>query len=573
MRITYASATNFGSFGNISINYGDNHLTLVSGATGSGKSTLLDIPSWVLFGKTSKGGAVEEIRSWGTSLTEGTCQVVLSNGSSCTVTRIRGKGEGLSTDLYWKETEDSTPVRGKDLSDTQRLLEQKLGIGYELFITASYFHEFSPVTGFYTATAKQRRQLFEQITDLSFVTNISEELTSYKKVCKTELEKVMKTFERQVVEIKSLHERVDSLNASSVKWALKHKQEIERLANLADKFKEIKLAKIVEAEERVKQWDMDTVAEIQVCQKEITKTTTIDLAILQKEEQYASAAYQKLAESKCSECGGPKAMAEAKEAERTHRKWVSKIEDAIRESSRRDELLQRKEKLVKSRNPHIIALTSAAQLANSAWDQLTVHKVIENPFLEQINASADQLLKTKLAMDETAASRSVCEDALSCAEHLEELVPKVRAELLFNAIKQVESDTNRYLSIYFDGEISVEFTPDNDKLDIKIQKNGNDCVYTQLSKGQRGLLKLTFAVSLMEMSSNNSGVHFDNLFFDEALDGFDMDLKVKAYSLFEELATRHKNILVIDHSIELQNMFSNQILVTLDGDKSQIETL
>ncbi len=90
-------------------------------------------------------------------------------------------------------------------------------------------------------------------------------------------------------------------------------------------------------------------------------------------------------------------------------------------------------------------------------------------------------------------------------------------------------------------------------------------------KGQRQMLKLSFVLSVMAAASNKAGVHFDNLFFDEALDGLDTDMKVKAYGLLEELATRHGSVLVIDHAPEFQALFDRRYHVTLDGDHSHIE--
>jgi ABC-type lipoprotein export system ATPase subunit len=96
--------TNFGSYKHLEFDFNSNGLTLISGPTGSGKSTLCDIVPWILFGRTSKGGAVDEVRSWDAE--EATTGTLMLHGIS--ITRSR-KPNDLTIDGR----------RGKDLNDTQ----------------------------------------------------------------------------------------------------------------------------------------------------------------------------------------------------------------------------------------------------------------------------------------------------------------------------------------------------------------------------------------------------------------------------------------------------------------------
>jgi len=110
-----------------------------------------------------------------------------------------------------------------------------------------------------------------------------------------------------------------------------------------------------------------------------------------------------------------------------------------------------------------------------------------------------------------------------------------------------------------------------DKLDVAVWKNGNECAYSQLSKGQRQLLKLSFGVAIMQSVSQRHGLHFNALFFDEALDGISDNFKAKTYRLFEQLATKYDSVFVVDHSDSLKSMFDNKIEVTLVNGHSVIE--
>ena len=136
---------------------------------------------------------------------------------------------------------------------------------------------------------------------------------------------------------------------------------------------------------------------------------------------------------------------------------------------------------------------------------------------------------------------------------------------------EVETATNTYLEKYFDAELRVSFSLDADSLDATIHKNGYECIYKQLSKGQRGLLKLCFSVAVQQAVSDNKGVRFDNLFYDESLDGYDDNLKIKAFRLFEELAQGRESLLVIDHNVSFQQLFHTVFTVSMEGDHSVLE--
>ena len=75
----------------------------------------------------------------------------------------------------------------------------------------------------------------------------------------------------------------------------------------------------------------------------------------------------------------------------------------------------------------------------------------------------------------------------------------------------------------------------------------------------------------MKVSANSAGIQFENLFFDESLDGLDDELKTKAFDLFSELEKDHSSILMIDHAPSFQNLFQNKYKITIDSDISAIE--
>ena len=207
MKLGRCEAWNFGSYSHIELDLADQGLGLIYGKTGSGKSTIPDIPCWTLFGITAKNGTADEVRSWQSpnEPTKAVLNVRLSQGA-IEVTRIRGKAG--QNDLYWIES--STPdkkERGKDLVETQRHLCSRLGVDASLYLSASYFCDFSPSGQFFVAKAKDRRELFEKIASLDFPVSLAEKLSGARKAAKIELE-------QKEIDLAKCHGKLEQMRAS-----------------------------------------------------------------------------------------------------------------------------------------------------------------------------------------------------------------------------------------------------------------------------------------------------------------------------------------------------------------------
>ncbi len=75
----------------------------------------------------------------------------------------------------------------------------------------------------------------------------------------------------------------------------------------------------------------------------------------------------------------------------------------------------------------------------------------------------------------------------------------------------------------------------------------------------------------MRAVSNHHGVKFEQIFIDEALEGLDESMKLKAWGLLESLSSEYESIFVIDHSESIKAMANNKYKVELINGKSKIE--
>lgn len=668
MRLLNGEFTNFGSYRHLELDFSNVGLGLVYGRTGSGKSTIPDMAAWTLFGVTAKDGGVDEVRSWHSpgEPTTGTLSVELPNGK-ITVCRTRGKAS--QNDLYWFE--EATPdklERGKDIVDTQRKLNQRLGMDSDLFLSGAYFHEFSPSGTFFTAKAKERRSLFERISDLSLPVRLADNASEARKGAKLEhaadvserdtalgrsealrsqFESSCKSSEAWEVGQKAL---IETLGAKSKSFEVEKEVNIAALTKKAEQFEQEKHAKVQVLNGKINTFELDKAKKIQALEVSSTgfdewKNECINAAQKQVEAFEADrnakldawgdelqklhtqikddAEYgaqlgdlkgrlQKLSAEKCKECGGPKAGHGCD----TIREQIAAMEKARYENKSLlqsfDSLADKIEALQSTVNPHLSQVERVKAETNNFLSQIELErakthsyaeqiaqiigqenpypaqigqvKTSSNPYVAQMAAEAEKSNPFKAQLEKLASditleqehvevlSRSIqsLEYRISALTQLYDLSFELRGELLKKSVRDIESSTNAILERHFDAELRVAFTLDADELEVSIKKSGYDCVYRQLSKGQRQLLKLAFVVSIMKASSNRAGVHFANLFFDESLDGLDSDLKVKAFSLFSELETQHESILLIDHAPEFQALFSKRYHVAMTSDESEL---
>jgi DNA repair exonuclease SbcCD ATPase subunit len=493
-----------------------------------------------------KGGTVDEIKNWnnkGDAPTIGTLEVCTNSDNAprttITVTRIRGRSS--ENDLYW--TEAAAPdikVRARDLTDTQIMLNHRLGMNAEEYIASSCFNEFSEASLFFLAKTKDRRELFEKLAKLDLPILVETHTSEHIKYTK----KCIEEKNQRLVTCKALleHSAQDAAHfiKSSKLWDSQHQKAIDNLA------------------QKLATFDTDKENQLSKLQKEIEQ-----LQLLVKSEDYYNEQIKLLGEKPsrdevfCDSCGTLLLSLE-------HEKYFHLYESL--EKDRRSNMNQ----LSKLSELHS-RYNKVHSAPNYCAEFLEEESKKTNPLLSQIG----QLQQASYNFGIEIRDLTICIDEYN--EHilqltlLKELCSTLRVSLLQRAIANAQELTNKYLDAYFDAEIRVLFSAeDADKLSVTIHKNGHQCTYAQLSKGQRQLLRLTFSLAVMEIASNKIGQSVDSLFLDEALDGLDSELKIKAFGLLQELATKHSSVFVIDHAPEFHSLFSNKYKVAMVDDESVV---
>jgi DNA repair exonuclease SbcCD ATPase subunit len=536
MRITRCTALNFGSFKEISFEYTALGLAIISGATGCGKSTLQNIPLWCLYGITAKNGAADDVRAW--DVEEPTYAEVEVNLGYQTITVCRTRGKPSQNDLYWLVPGSGDgPQRGKDLIDTQKILVSLLTVTQEAYLTAACYNEFSPTATFFVDKARDRRELFERISDLSLPIQLSTSIVAEKKILRKEIHNQQSELDTVKGHLSGLIRGKTKTEQQVGLWEQTHQEHITQLTDSAENFDiEIKNTQDTLLK-RQKAWD-DQKAIILLAHNRDKEVLLNKLAAMDA--------------SKCPTCGHSKDPID---------RTADKLESIEREIAR----------VTKETNP-VIEKIATINTENHYIKQLDKAKQEKNPYISLTTEIDKDITNCNSRIENITGNLSTSEREFSALEQLEDLAMQLRVSLLNHAVKSVERETNRYLETYFDSQLLVSFTlKDADTLEVILHKDSHECSFKQLSKGQRTLLKLCFAVSMMKAASDRLITSFNMLQFDEALDGLDDDLKVKAFRLFSELAEEHETILVIDHSEAIKNLFNRKFSVWLNTEGSHID--
>lgn len=569
MRVKSCTVDNFASYEHLEFDFQDQGLTLIQGPTGSGKSTLCDIIPWVLFGRTAKGGAVTEVLSWpGDKSTSGTLRL-----SRMTVTRTRGP-KPKDNDLSFCPN-DGVVTRGKDIPDTQKLINQALGFDIDLYLAGAYLHEFSQTTQFFTTTAKHRRALCEQIADLKLPVELQDKIAFYKKENQTHLEVCQSKISAASKALEYLNTRYDSDFKKSTEWAEKFEAKLTFLKIKADNFEDERKNKldnlytsrdVFETRRSENLVALEGKIKTEMSFIRTPEPLAEKIKILEaKEAELAQA-------SVCTHCGGNKENHALNALLKAKHDVSMQLVANTQHMAQLDRLIREKKEVKATENIFDARIAALTESTNIHLDLAKAHIQEKNPYLEN-------LYDLTAEIQHTAAELSLVRDFLVEVKMetgdlvlLDDIIADFRSVIVKNTIVDIEANTNRLLEKHFDAELRVEFeVQDADKIEVTITKDGNQCVFTQLSKGQRQMLKLAFGVSVMRCVSNHHGLWFNCLFLDEVLDGCDDTVRLKGVRMLEEIALNHESVFLVEHSEAVKAMIDNKYTVSLTNGRSELE--
>lgn len=558
MRLKHLSIKNFGSYKELELDLTNLGLTLIHGATGSGKSTILDAILWTLYGQTGKNTNADDVRGWSSGMENTYGELLVEETFSGTIRIVRVRSTRNCNDLFFSVV-DGSPIRGKDLVDTQRLLTDRLGIDCDGFVGACYYNEFSSAGSFFTAKAKERREVFEQLGDLSLPRILAQRASTVRGEARQIHMVQCRDLHRSRGGYDAIQHQLDNNYLQSKLWEKNQEEKTKERKTKAQNFEQEKQHHIEEIEVQYKAWSESHRIKLN---KEIgTLARLKDLA--DRSPDYDTMIKELKTASKCKECGELNA--------RSNKQLIAYNEAKAMLEVTKNSIAASEEKIAALKdtgNPYQEKLAAAHNAENH---YLGAADPFPNPFLATIADTEEKLRTTSAELTSVSATVKDLEHQISSLGTLMDLASSLRAEVLRSTVKQIEHKTNSYMEEYFDGELRVVFEAVEDDIEISVSKSGYPCGFKQLSKGQRQLLRLCFWLASREARCNHSGQSFNLLLLDEPSDGLDVDMKMKAHRLYEKLALEQESVLVVEHGTEAKSLFTNSFKATLDGDVSRLE--
>ena len=193
MTVLKIKAKNFLSWETLEFELGPG-VTLITGfnyddmtGEGSGKSAILNAPSWCIFGKLPKDTKIDEVIHFGKK----TCSVSVEFGG-ITITRTRNPNDLVLI-------KDGMEIRGKDLKETQSLVEKAVGLSFDTFCQTLYFPQNYPQK-FLSSNQEAKSKILSEIQNLKIYDEAREEVKDRIKSCKTQVQDV--STERSLSEAK-----------------------------------------------------------------------------------------------------------------------------------------------------------------------------------------------------------------------------------------------------------------------------------------------------------------------------------------------------------------------------------
>lgn len=113
-----------------------------------------------------------------------------------------------------------------------------------------------------------------------------------------------------------------------------------------------------------------------------------------------------------------------------------------------------------------------------------------------------------------------------------------------NLVKELEVETNKYLSDMSDGRFAIEFNLVSDKLNVNINDNGNIVEITVLSSGELARVNTSTLLALRKLMNKISSSKINVLFLDEVINVLDHHGREK---LVEVLLEEDLNTFIVSH--------------------------
>lgn len=631
MKLEKLIVQGFGSIRDqVSLPLRDQGLTLILGrnedapraaSNGAGKSLLLDALAWGLWGKTVRGVNHDAV-------------VNDSTGENCLVTVEATEGDDSYVFIRTRKATEGKPNRlevyrnGEDLAkesiaETQVLVDSLLGYSFDVFCAAM------PGAGMNITelTDKQIKELLERVlmtdilgsahktatTDLKGVRASLQDVEGRILVISTTtaglnrqhagaLEAEAKFEESRTIEVKSLKEKIEAVEAALAKAVLvveEGDKAVERVQTLSGHISKLnrelaglwnqegtikaeygkKRSGVAQARHTlkskqedirgtIKRLDKLSGCECPECLQVVSEEQTLHIIEMLKEKVLSID--KELKDLSINEI----ALADQEAGA------LGPVETAIRtmlDLSKRAELemvgLREKVGVAEQERVKVAVQTSTRASLVSTLEKVKTQKSPFQESLKDIEAQVEDVqVQESLAIGE---KESLEEEAGRLQFWVDAFSQKgIRSYMLESVVPMLNASAEKYCQILTDGEMSVEFIArsDNEKFEVKVTHKHGGSSYRASSKGEQARANLVASFAIGDLAASRSHKPLSLRFLDEPFESVDEAGIEAIVQLLNEQSSEFDTVFVVTHQQSLQQMFNKSITAVKRNGETTLET-
>ena len=578
IKLKELTVKNFMSVGNQTqaVNFAQENLTLVLGENldqggddsgsrnGTGKTTIVNALSYALFGNAltniKKDNLINKTNNKNLLVT----LAFEKDGTDYRIERGRKPNvlQFFVNDIA--QTEEETDEAQGDVRETQRDLDELLGMSHDMFKHIVALNTYTEP--FLSMRANDQRVIIEQLLGITLLSEKSETLKEMIRQTKDEILQETANIEAIKKSNENIQKSIDNLLTRQSAWRNQHASELEKIGRAIVELESVDIEAELAKHAELKAYD-DKAAKLKSLNKE---RATLESAIAQAERSVTK--YERelglLASKTCHAC-------EQELHDHKHEEMTATAQGHLDEARRYFDKVTKDLGKISGELAEIGELARRPDTYYDTVEQALKHQnnltTLENQLVQKSHETdtyqeqIDELMDT--AMQEI--SWDGVNNLNSLKEHQEFLLKLLTSKDSFIRKKIIDQNLaylNNRLTYYLDRMGLPHTVLFQNDLTVEITQLGQDLDFDNLSRGERNRLILSLSWSFRDVwESLYQSINL--LFVDELIDnGLDASGVEGALGVLKKMAReRKKNIFLISHRDELVGRVNNVLKVVKEN--------
>jgi DNA repair exonuclease SbcCD ATPase subunit len=551
------SASNFFSWELLEFDF-QSGVTLITGdnlddgtSEGAGKSSIANALCWALYGELPKDTNIDDVIRTG----QKSCMVTVQLNNGSMITRSRKPNQ-----LFISDWEVTSVEQGKDVKETQKMIESLIGMSFDTFCQSVYFAQ-NYTNKFITATQENKAKILSELQDLSV------------------FDKASRQSHEKAKQAKNDHLQVEIEKGYTYNSLVNADRELKTFEQLSQTFDQDRMTQLDEIIGRSYSVSVK-INQLEADIKSIVNLSNIDDKMDELEEiskdlrechnkLYHINALKTVAanETNCPMCGQDLPGAEKiiipddtefklKHAYLTEEHTRISLELAhLMNEKNRNSLLQEK-------------LQNLIEQKNQITKEIDRVEKLENPYINKIEEISILRTKLRTKIDNLNDKMNDINKLASRYDYLKDGFKEIKSYVFQSLLSELNRNTNRYLNDLFEVPASIIFDNISDEGDVSkikttVMLDGYERSLGLLSGGQFRRVQLAVDFALSDIVAQRSKNPINVRILDESFKDLS---EVSMERIVNVLQKMSGSTILIEHNSIIKNIVNRVYKVELkDG--------